>query len=79
MCVCVQVLKGKTLSSGKQCFEGRPGAELPPFPFNDEKQSLVEQHGAAIRDVDVMVRRSTDSQTVTQADLLLGGSGRHRP
>lgn len=72
--MCVQVLKGKTLSSGKQCFEGRPGAELPPFPFNDEKQSLVEQHGAAIRDVDVMVRtehRQSDRHSVTQADLLL--------
>lgn len=52
------MLKGRVLPSGKSCFDGRPGAELPPFNFEDEKQSLVEQHGSVIRDVDVMVRRT---------------------
>lgn len=52
------MLKGRVLPSGKSCFDGRPGAELPPFNFEDEKQSLVEQHGSVIRDVDVMVRHA---------------------
>lgn len=48
------MLKGRTLPSGKACFEGRPGAELPAFAFEDEKQSLLDTHGSHIRDVDVM-------------------------
>lgn len=48
------VLKGRTLPNGKACFEGRPGAELPAFAFEDEKQSLLDTHGSHIRDVDVM-------------------------
>ena len=45
----LQVLKGRTLPNGKSCFDGRPGAELPPFDFANEKQSLIEQHGSGIR------------------------------
>ncbi|TFJ84262.1 hypothetical protein NSK_004253 [Nannochloropsis salina CCMP1776] len=48
------VLKGRTLPNGKACFEGRPGAELPPFAFEDEKQGLLDLYGKHIRDVDVM-------------------------
>ncbi|CAN0010510.1 unnamed protein product [Laminaria digitata] len=31
-----KVLKGKTLPNGKSCFEGRPGAEMPPYDFDNE-------------------------------------------
>jgi pyruvate carboxylase len=48
------VLKGRTLSNGKACFDGRPGAELPAFAFEDEKQGLLDQYGSRIRDVDVI-------------------------
>ena len=47
------VLKDRTLPNGKACFDGRPGAEMAPFAFEDEKQSLIEQFGKHIRDVDV--------------------------
>jgi len=48
------VLKGRTLPNGKACFDGRPGAELPAFAFEDEKQGLLDLYGKHIRDVDVM-------------------------
>ena len=48
------VLKGRTLPNGKACFDGRPGAELPAFAFEDEKQGLLDLFGKHIRDVDVM-------------------------
>lgn len=67
-----QVLKGRVLPSGKSCFDGRPGAELPPFNFEDEKQSLMEQHGSVIRDVDVMVRHSHALDTYTPLRSLSG-------
>ena len=28
-----KVLKGRKLASGKDCFEGRPGAEMPALDF----------------------------------------------
>ena len=35
--LCVEkVLKGKTLPNGKSCFDGRPGAEMPPYDFDNE-------------------------------------------
>lgn len=49
-----KVLKGRKLPNGKACFDGRPGAEIPPFPFDEEKSSLMEQHGGSITDVDVI-------------------------
>jgi len=42
------------LPNGKACFDGRPGAELPAFAFEDEKQGLLDLFGKDIRDVDVM-------------------------
>jgi pyruvate carboxylase len=44
-----KVLKGRTLPNGKSCFDGRPGAELPPFEFEAEKRKLIEKFGPVIR------------------------------
>lgn len=59
-----RVLKGKTIDgTGQICFEGRPGADLPPVDLKSTKQMLEEKWGAKsehrsgpidIRDVDVM-------------------------
>lgn len=35
-------------------IEGRPGASLPPVDFDSLKAELVDKHGEAIRDTDVM-------------------------
>jgi len=59
------VIKGQTIegTNGLSMFEGRPGADLPPFDFDSHRQILEEKWGAAsgkkdhttkIRDVDVM-------------------------
>mmetsp|Transcript_12920 Transcript_12920/g.15781 ORF Transcript_12920/g.15781 Transcript_12920/m.15781 type:complete len:701 (+) Transcript_12920:2356-4458(+) len=49
-----QLIEGTTLT----CFEGRPGADLPPMDLSLTKQVLEEKWGLAgqhqIRDVDVM-------------------------
>mmetsp|Transcript_23557 Transcript_23557/g.36368 ORF Transcript_23557/g.36368 Transcript_23557/m.36368 type:complete len:1256 (+) Transcript_23557:126-3893(+) len=60
-----RVIKGQTIegTNGLSMFEGRPGADLPPFDFDSHRQILEEKWGAAsgkkdhttkIRDVDVM-------------------------
>ena len=65
-----KVLKGQTIegTDGLVSFEGRPGAEMAPFDFDNERQKLEEQWGGDktggvgghvrsgqnIRDVDVM-------------------------
>ena len=42
-------------SDGRVMFEGRPGAELPPYDFEAARNTLEEKWGAGnIRDVDVM-------------------------
>mmetsp|Transcript_7009 Transcript_7009/g.17433 ORF Transcript_7009/g.17433 Transcript_7009/m.17433 type:complete len:1180 (+) Transcript_7009:186-3725(+) len=48
-----RVLKGRLLPNGKSCFEGRPGAELPPFDFEKAKVDLEGKYGP-LRDVDIM-------------------------
>ena len=48
------VLGGRTLPNGKPCFEGRPGAELPPMDLNGVKNKLVEVYGECIRPQDVL-------------------------
>lgn len=40
-----RVLKGRKLENGKDHFEGRPGAELPPFDFEKTKKDLTEKYG----------------------------------
>jgi pyruvate carboxylase len=42
-----QVLKGQTIegTDGLVCFEGRPGAELTPFDFENERKKLEEKWG----------------------------------
>ena len=37
-----KVLAGKKLPNGKQTFEGRPGAEMPPMDFDAIKVTLHE-------------------------------------
>jgi len=58
-----RVIKGKTIEGTKGLvqFEGRPGADLEPFDFEDAKKTLCDKWGALadakttpIRDVDVM-------------------------
>ena len=50
-----KVTKGKTLPNGKTVLKGRPGAELPPFNFEDNKKMLAKKYGEnRIRDEDVM-------------------------
>jgi len=62
------ILKGQTIegTDGLVCFEGRPGAELTPFDFANERKTLEEKwgddtgglsgrvKGQKIRDVDVL-------------------------
>ena len=49
------VLSGQPpLASGKDRFEGRPGAEMEPLDFDSIKADLIAKHGSRIRDVDVM-------------------------
>lgn len=55
-----KILKGRTIegTNGLTCFEGRPGADLPPFDFHAARAKLQEKWGSMdsmeIRDVDVM-------------------------
>lgn len=39
------VLKGRTLPDGRQCYEGRPGAEMPPYDFEAAEAQLKEAFG----------------------------------
>ncbi len=48
------VLKGRLLPNGKHVFEGRPGAEMPPFDFEAETKALKEKYGDSITDLDVL-------------------------
>jgi len=50
----LQVLRGRKLPSGKECFEGRPGAELPSLDFARVERDMKERFGEGVRDVDVM-------------------------
>lgn len=46
-------LRSKILKD-KERIEHRPGKSLPPINFDDLKTSLMEKHGQAVRDVDVI-------------------------
>lgn len=50
----LQVLRGRKLPNGKECFEGRPGAELPALDFGRVERDMKERFGEGVRDVDVM-------------------------
>jgi pyruvate carboxylase len=51
---------GKKLPNGKECFDGRPGAEMAPMDFRDIEQKLTEKYDTssskhtAIKETDVM-------------------------
>lgn len=49
-----KVLKGKTLPNGKSCFEGRPGAEMPPYDFDNEMRQLHGKYGLAVTERDLV-------------------------
>lgn len=52
-----RVLKGRTIegSGGLNCFDGRPGAQLPPYDFDINRKTLEEKWSAdKISDYDVM-------------------------
>lgn len=50
-----RVLKGKTIDGKNTMFEGRPGAQLPPYDFEAERHKLEDMYGKSkIREVDVM-------------------------
>eukprot|EP00607_Mallomonas_marina_P006361 CAMPEP_0182425242 /NCGR_PEP_ID=MMETSP1167-20130531/11595_1 /TAXON_ID=2988 /ORGANISM="Mallomonas Sp, Strain CCMP3275" /LENGTH=1188 /DNA_ID=CAMNT_0024605739 /DNA_START=92 /DNA_END=3658 /DNA_ORIENTATION=+ len=49
-----KVLAGRKLPNGKECFDGRPGAEMPPLDFEDAAKKLRTKWGPGIRDVDVV-------------------------
>lgn len=48
-----QVLKGRRLPSGAECFTGRPGAELPPLDFAKTVRTMKDKFGEMAREVDV--------------------------
>jgi pyruvate carboxylase len=39
---------------GKQKYEGRPGADLPPLDLGKVKQDLIEKFGNVVQDCDIM-------------------------
>lgn len=41
------VLQGRSLPDGRQCFKGRPGAELPDYDFEQAEIDLKEAYGDA--------------------------------
>ena len=41
------VLKGRPLKDGRPCFTGRPGAELPPYDFEEAEKNLKEAYGSS--------------------------------
>ena len=52
-----RVLKGKTIegTNGLSCFEGRPGAQMPPYDFGGARAKLEEKYSAdKVSDYDVM-------------------------
>lgn len=52
-----RVLKGRTIegTGGLNCFDGRPGAQLPPYDFDINRKMLEEKWSAdKISDYDVM-------------------------
>ncbi|KAJ0397334.1 hypothetical protein P43SY_009284 [Pythium insidiosum] len=49
-----RVLKGKLLPNGKSMFDGRPGAEMPAYDFDEAAKALRKKYGEQIRDVDVL-------------------------
>ncbi|KAF0689093.1 Aste57867_19365 [Aphanomyces stellatus] len=50
-----KVLKGRLLPNGKSMFEGRPGAELEPYDFQQAHRRLVESYGSDnISELDVL-------------------------
>jgi len=52
-----RVLKGRTIegTNGLSCFDGRPGAQLPPYDFDINRKTLEEKWSAdKISDYDVM-------------------------
>lgn len=50
----LQALRGRKLPSGKDFFEGRPGAELPHTDFDKLRKQLKEKYGEGTREVDMM-------------------------
>lgn len=49
-----KVLAGRKLPNGKECFDGRPGAEMPSLDFDGLTKSLRSRFGPGIREVDVV-------------------------
>lgn len=49
-----KVIKGKLLPNGKECFEGRPGAEMEPYDFEEKKRFLIGLYGDDISEHDVV-------------------------
>lgn len=50
------VLRGRKLPNGRDRFEGRPGAELPPLDFARVEAEMREKYGEHVRPVDVLSR-----------------------
>jgi pyruvate carboxylase len=49
-----RVLRGRKLPNGKDCFVGRPGAELPDTDFPKVERALRERYGETVREVDTL-------------------------
>ncbi|CAE7616069.1 pyc-1, partial [Symbiodinium microadriaticum] len=49
-----RVIAGKLLPNGKDCFDGRPGAELPPANFDSMRLQLNDKYGSCITEQDVV-------------------------
>jgi pyruvate carboxylase len=49
-----RVIAGKKLPNGRDCFTGRPGAEMAPADFDSMRVRLVDMYGSRIDDRDVV-------------------------
>ncbi|CAM9237187.1 unnamed protein product [Phaeothamnion confervicola] len=49
-----RVVKGKLLPNGKECYTGRPGAEMAPYDFDGEMKKLRGKYGAHITEADLL-------------------------
>jgi pyruvate carboxylase len=80
------VLRGRKLPNGNECFSGRPGAELPPLDFARVEREMKDKWGEHVREVDVQSyvmypkARAVGCKQCCGAWLrLAGGTVRHGP
>jgi pyruvate carboxylase len=68
-----RVIKGKTIegTNGLTMFESRPGADLPPFDFDDAKRKLDEKWGLGAVKTDVGTEKiETVDSPIREVDVM---------